>query len=77
VLLDFTKYNLKIGNTTYNFEDMVVKTKDNWWVMKYSHVDNKLYRIGLNRYIELSPTVLNAYLDYVSEKILLGEEHVN
>lgn len=59
-------------NSTYNFERMTVQNSaGDIWKLKFAVIAKKLYRIGNNKFFELSPTITEAYLDYQIEKILL------
>ena len=67
-------HKFKIGNAIYDFENMIVMTVGNgWWHLKWNAQTSILYRIGNSRYIEQSPIVSAAYLDYAIENILLGD----
>lgn len=59
------------AKSVYNFDEMIVVGPNGWWKLKF--MDGELYRIGGNRFCNLSPIVNEAYLEYKVEQILLGD----
>ena len=65
----------KLGAVTYNFDEMIVYSTSGYSKLKVHN--GKLHRIGLNKMMEVSPTVNDAYFEYEIEKILLGDKDVD
>ena len=67
-------YEYKIGETIYNFEEMIVYYHNGWRKLSFNKLEQRLYRMTDKGYQRLSPKVEQAYLNYEIEKIMLGGE---
>ena len=68
-------HEFKFGTSLFDFEQMIVITGNNvFWKLKYEYNDNRIYRMGAAGWHPQAKAVNEAYLNYVTEKILLGDD---
>ena len=62
----------KLAGTTYNFKAMKYYSHSGIGQLKFDNHDQEVYRLRARSYQALSPKVTAAYLDYITDQILLG-----
>ena len=67
----------KLVGITYNFKAMKYYSARGIGQITFSNQDQVIYRLAFNRYQPLSPKVTAAYLDYITDQILLGGDDDN